>query len=212
MLTKTQKSLFKKLNTSSKIQDFLDGLNFNFENGGETYRSPIQVLEHGEAHCFEGALLALACFYFNNKKAYLLDIKTKDLKNDADHVVTIFQENGLWGAISKTNHGVLRYRDPIYKTVRELAMTYFHEYFLDDGSKTALSYSDKFDVMKKFGTDWIESKEDLDEIALALDKVKHYNFYHKSQSRLIRKASKLEVRSTSLTEYKNIRPKRKNNK
>lgn len=191
--------IFKKYNTVSKIQDFLDKLPFNFEKKGETYRSPLEVLRHGEAHCFEGALFALACLHFAGKKAYLLDLKTNDLKNDADHAVTLFQENGLWGAISKTNHAVLRFRDPIYPSVETLAFSYFHEYFLDNGKKTLHSYSEPFDVIKRFGTAWVTSVEDLDEIALALDKSKHHKFYPPQNKKFIRKASALEIKAAALT-------------
>ena len=201
-----QLKFLKKLNTPNKIQDFLDKLPFNLERRGETYRSPGEVLKHKRAHCFEGALLALAALHLNGKKAFLLDLKTSDLKNDADHCVTLFTEgrgrDKRWGAISKTNHAVLRFRDPIYLSPREIAASYFHEYFLNDGKKTLTSHSEPFDVVVKFGIDWVESHEDLDEIALALDRSKHYNFYNKSQRKSLRKASKLEIRASLLAEFK----------
>lgn len=197
--------VFKKLDSPNKIQDFLDKIPFNFEKRGETYRSPAEVLKHREAHCFEGALFALACLHFHNKQVFLLDLKTDDIKNDADHAVTLFQEgtgkNMRWGAVSKTNHAVLRWRDPIYLSVRELAVSYFHEYFLDNGRKTLISFSTPFDVIKKFGTNWIKNEKDLDEIALALDQSKHHLFYSPKFKKFIRKASKLEIKTTSLTQF-----------
>ncbi len=185
-----------------KIQEFLDKLPFNFEKRGETYRSPLKILENKEAHCFEGALLALSVLHQNGKKAFLLDLKTKDLKKDSDHVVTLFKEGRRWGAISKTNHSVLRWRDPIYKTPEALAFSYFHEYFLDSGEKSLLSYSEPFDVIKRFGTGWIDSDDDLDKIALALDKSKHFLFYPKSLQKFLRKASPLEIKAASREQYK----------
>lgn len=194
--------MLKNLTTPSKIQTYLDSLPFNFEKEGETYRSPKEVLKSKEAHCFEGALFALAALHLNGRKAFLLDLKTKNLKKDADHVVTLFKEGNRWGAISKTNHSVLRWRDPIYKTPEMLAFSFFHEYFLDSGQKSLLSFSEPFDVIKKFGTDWITSKKDLDEIALALDKSKHHRFYPKSLEKFIRNASPLEIKASSHVQYK----------
>lgn len=188
---------FKKLNTPQKIQDFLDKVPFNFEKEGETYRSPIEVYKNNDAHCFEGACFAAACLYTNGKPALLLDLKVLDLKEDADHVVALFKQNGLWGAMSKTNHAVLLWRDPVYRSVRELAMSYFHEYFLDNGEKNLVSYSLPFDIVKKFGIKWVDSESDLDYIAEALDRSKHINLYPKSQKRLIRKATKFQIKVSS---------------
>lgn len=194
--------LFKKLNTPIKVQNFLDKLPINFEEEGETYRSPVEVLKVGRAHCFEGACLAAACLHLAGRRLHLLDLKTFDLKNDADHVVVLFQQSGRWGAISKTNHPVLRWRDPIYPSVEALAYSYFHEYFLDNGSKTLFSFSKPFDIIARFGTDWIYAEEELDHIALALDRSKHYNFYPSGLKKHIRKAGKLEIEAAQSTQYK----------
>jgi hypothetical protein len=92
----------------------------------------------------EGALLAAAILEFHGHKPLLLDLRSTN--DDLDHVVALFKQFGCWGAISKTNHVVLRYREPVYKTLRELAMSYFHEYFLDNGKKTLREYSVPFDL------------------------------------------------------------------
>ena len=194
--------ILRGLNTPTKIQDYLDSLKFNFEEKGETYNSPIEVMKNKQAHCFEGACLALAAMNTAHKKCYLLDLKVKDLKKDADHTLAIYKANGRWGAISKTNHAVLRWRDPIYTSVRELAVSYFHEYFLNTtGEKTLGSYSAPFDVVKKFGTDWISSTEELDEIALALDKSRHFSFYKAGGGVKLRKAGVVERRSGAMVEW-----------
>ena len=130
-----------------------------------------------------------------------MDLKVKNLKKDSDHVVCIFEINGFWGAISKTNHAVLRYRDPIYKNAREVALSYFHEYFLDDGEKTLLSFSKPFDVWKKFGLEWIAREDDLDEIAEYLDRVKHFPFVSEKNKKLIRKAGKTEIKGAIVSEW-----------
>src|ERR1044072_950040 len=100
---------FTRLNTPAKIQDFLNTLKFNHEKGGETCRSPLETLHHGTAHCMEGAMLAAAALWYHGERPLVMDLKTA--RGDDDHVVALFRRKGLWGAISKTNHAVLRYRD-----------------------------------------------------------------------------------------------------
>jgi hypothetical protein len=142
---KSEKSLFKTLNTPVKIQDFLAfEIKHNPAKDGVECRSPREVLRLGKAHCMEGALLAAAILEFHGHKPLLMDLRSTS--EDLDHVVALFQQFGCWGAISKTNHAVLRYREPIYKSVRELAVSFFHEYFLDSGKKTLREYSAPVDL------------------------------------------------------------------
>ena len=195
------KNIIKKLNTPQKIQDFLDQVPFNFEEKGETYLPPQKVLEENKMHCFEGAVFACVCLQQNGFKSYLLDLKVKDLKKDSDHTLCVFQINGFWGAISKTNHSVLRFRDPIYKSYRELAMSYYHEYFLNSGEKTLKSFSKPFDIFKIFGEKWINQKEELDEIAEALDKSSHFDFVPTKNKKFIRRASETEIKGATIAEW-----------
>lgn len=192
----------KGLTSPQKIQDFLDKVPFNFEEEGETYRSPKKSLEQKKMHCFEGALFAAFCLREIGVPSYLLDLKVKNLKKDSDHTLCVFKINNFWGAISKTNHSVLRSRDPIYKTPRELAMSYFHEYFLDTGEKTLASFSKPFDIWRKFGETWVTESEDLDLIAEALDRSPHQNFVPKENSKFIRKAGETEIKGAGVTEWK----------
>ena len=150
--------LFKKLNSSAKIQDFLNTLPFNFEKNGDTCSSPLLVLRRGTAQCLEGAILAAAILWYQGQKPLLLDLRT--VRPDDDHVLALFKQSGRWGAISKTNHAVLRYRDPIYATIRELAFSYFNEYFLDNGKKTLRSYSKPLNLLQ-FDDEWLTIDQDL---------------------------------------------------
>jgi hypothetical protein len=196
------KKLISKLNTPKKIQDFLDEIPFNFEKNGDTYMSPKKILEKKKAHCFEGAIFACLCLQKAGIKNYLIDLKVKNLKKDSDHTLCAFKINGYWGSISKTNHSVLRWRDPIYKNYRELAMSYYHEYFLDSGEKTLKSFSKPFNIWKKFGNTWVESEENLDEIAETLDKSPHINFVPDKNKKLIRRAGKTETKGAAIVEWK----------
>ena len=153
-----------------------------------------------EAHCFEGALLAAVALQMQGQKPLLLDLKT--VRPDFDHVVALFKKDGYWGAISKTNHAVLRYREPVYKSIRELAMSYFHEYFLKDGRKTLRSFSKPFDLSKAaFDIDWLTGKENLANLAHKLDRSPHTKILSPKQIRNLRKADKIEIKSGEIVEY-----------
>src|SRR5689334_18475988 len=158
LLTPVERRQFSRLDTPNKIQDFLDTLPANFEPDGDTHMSPRALLAAGVAHCTEGAIFAAACLLFHRRDAFLMDLRA--LPSDQDHVVTLFKERGLWGAISKTNHAVLRWRDPIYRNVRELAMSYAHEYCLTGGKKSMLSYSRPFSLKRYAPKDWAVAPED----------------------------------------------------
>lgn len=194
----------KKLNTPVKVQDFLDKVPFNFEEKGETYMSPQKALREGKMHCFEGALFACFCLQEHHIENYLVDLKVKNLKKDSDHTLCVFRINKFWGAISKTNHSVLRWRDPIYKNIRELIFSYFHEYFLDDGEKTLKSYSKPFDIWKRFGVGWVNEEKDLDEMATALDKSPHIDFVPKQNVKFVRPAGKTEIKGAAIVEWQII--------
>jgi hypothetical protein len=199
MLTDKELAVLKKLNTPRKIQDFLNKLKINFEEKGETCLSPREVLRQKKAHCIEGALLAYLCFKLAGKKAWLVDMKTT--KDDFEHVLCVFRENGKWGAVTKTNHYCLRYREPVYNSVRELVMSYFHEYFDNKGCKTLRSYSVPVSP-DRFENDWITSKENLWEIHDWLDTIKHYKILTRKQIARLRRADEIEIKAGKLQEYK----------
>jgi hypothetical protein len=144
--TPREGKLLQGLNTPAKAQDFLNKIPFNFEKNRETIKSPLKTLRENSAHCFEGALLGAYILSLHGFTPYIMYFKSK--RGDYDHVIAPFKVGSLWGALSKTNHAVLRYREPIYKNIRELAMSYFHEYFLDSGEKTLRQYSALLDLSK----------------------------------------------------------------
>lgn len=191
-------AVFKKLSSPAKIQDFLEGIPINFEPEGETCLSPLMVLKNNTAHCMEGAMLAAACFWHNGEQPLLMDLKTV---NDDDHVITLFKRNGYWGAVSKTNHAVLRYRDPVFKTVRELALSYFNEYFLDSGIKTMRSFSSPFSLLQ-YDSDWLVSEKDLWAIPEDLDKSRHFKIFPDKFSQHLRIADKIEIDAGKITSWK----------
>jgi len=201
--------IFRKLNSPEKIQDFIDGIKINFEPSGETNHSPLMVLKRKGAHCFEGAVLAAAALWHNGERPILVNLKTTP--DDYGHVLAIFKRGGKWGAITKTNHAVLRYRDPVYRSLRELVMSYFNEYFMDNGIKTLRTYSLPFDLTK-YGDGWVTSKKSLSKILDALMNSPHVKILDKDSIRHLRPAAPIEIKAGKLTEWKKKSRRRKMNK
>lgn len=196
--SKKEIALIKNLNTPAKVQDFLNALKFNFEPKGATLKSPLFTLRQRNAHCLEGALLGAYILSEHGFKPYLMYLKAT--KYDFDHVVVPFKIGRFWGALSKTNHAVLRYREPIYKDIRELAMSYFHEYFLDNGFKTLRQYS-KLLNLNDFENGWEVMDGNLWGIDEELDKIKHFDMVPKNYIIKLRKADEVEIKAGKVVEY-----------
>lgn len=200
LLTLSELAIFKPLTTPIKIQNWLDTFPINWEKTGETYMSPRRVLREGKLHCFEGALCAALALWVNGQKPLVLDLKANG--DDYDHVVALYKKHGRWGAISKTNHATLRWRDPIYKTVRELAVSYFHEYFVNKTGQKALRWFSKPFNLANLGTKWITAEEDLHYIAEAIDNSPHELIFPAKLVRYIRPADVMEKRAGRLIEWR----------
>jgi hypothetical protein len=183
----------------------LSTLPINHEKKGETCMSVRRVLREQKAHCIEGAFLAAAALWLRGEAPLLLDLKT--IKGDDDHVVALYKRGGRWGAISKTNHATLRFRDPIYKTVRELATSYFHEYFINNtGMKTLRSHSGAFSL-KPFGTSWITKEEDQWDLAYLLDTAPHFPLFPRGSEHYLRPADPMERKAGEIIEWESKNPK-----
>ncbi len=198
--TTVECALFARLNSPQKIQDYLDTLPINFEIHGETYMSPRRTIAEQTAHCLEGALVAAAAFAYHGKAPLLLDFQTTH--DDEDHVVAPFEIHGYWGAVSKTNHAILRYRDPVYRSIRELALSYFHEYFNESGKKTLRTFSKPFDLSRYAPDQWVCARDDLYWLVEALDASRHFPVVPAKNVRALRSVSKIEIESMRHTEWK----------
>jgi len=115
-------AVLRRLNTPHKIQAFLTALRQNFEPDGDSCRPVRVVLRSRSAHCIEGAMLAAAALWVHGEPPLLFDLRAE---RDVDHVVALYRRNGRWGTLAKANGPMLRGRDPVYRTLRELAMSYF---------------------------------------------------------------------------------------
>lgn len=195
----TEFKILKKLNSPTKIQDFLDQMPINFEPDGDTCMSPMSVMKNNTCHCIEGAILAALALRLAGEQPLILDLTAN--KNDFDHVVALFKKYNKWGAISKTNHAALRYREPIYNSIRELAMSYFHEYLDDLGRKNLRSYSLPVNLKRFDKLDWMNTTEDIFYIPEYLVEVKHFPILNSQQIRNLRKADHFETKIGQLTEW-----------
>jgi hypothetical protein len=190
--------VLRKLDSPRKVQDFLDGIPINQESTRETCTSPLVTLRRNKAHCMEGALLAALALWMHGHTPLILDLKTT--ARDVDHLVALFRKGRDWGGITKTNHAVLRYREPVYRDVRELAMSYFHEYFMNDGVKTLREYSTPFDLTM-WKRNWATAEEDLWELEKAIDRSPHHKLLSRSQIAGLRRADAIEIEAGKLTEW-----------
>ena len=207
LLTPSETKLFARLDSPIKIQNFLDTLSVNFELESETYMSPRRVLALKSAHCLEGAVLAAAMLAFHGSKPLLMDFQTA--YDDEDHVIALFKKNALWGALSKTNHSQLRYRDAVYNSPRELAMSYFHEYFLfRNGKKTLRAYSAPFDLSRYDPARWITVDEDLQWLVDDLDSSRHLPIAPLASLRALRPMTAFEIKVAREAEW--IDPRKRN--
>ena len=144
-------------------------------------------------------MIAAAALWVHGEPPLLMDLKAK---GDYDHIVTLFRRNGCWGAISKTNHPVLRWRDPIYRSLRELAMSYFHEYCNKRHQKSLRSYSVPFDMRRLDPKTWVTQKKNCWDVGWVLDAARHYPLISKKQTKLLRLRDPLERIAQDLRHYK----------
>lgn len=163
-------NVLRKLSTPEKIQRYLDDLPYNKEKDGETCRSPRLVIEHNSAHCFEGALFAAAALRVSGRPPLILDLAAV---RDDDHVIAVYRTGACWGAIGKSNYSGLRFRSPVYRTLRELALSFFEHYYNLKGEKTLRSYSRPVNLSRFDSIEWMTSEEPLWAIPEYLCEIRH---------------------------------------
>jgi hypothetical protein len=185
-------TILNKLNTPYKIQNFLDSCDYN---ATPDTRSPRYILKNRAAHCMEGAMFAAACLEHTGFTPLLVDLQAE---NDDDHVIAVFRIKKCWGAIAKSNFTTLRYREPVYKTLRELAMSYFDFYFNTVGEKSLRGYSLPHNLQKFDKLNWRTTDNDLEDIGYYLDRVKHIPLVNTDQIKRLEIAGKYLLESSLL--------------
>jgi hypothetical protein len=189
----------RRLRTPERIQAFLNALPINFEPDGETLYSVRDVLARRRAHCIEAAFVAACALWVHGEPPLLMHLDCDPC--DYPHVVALFRRRGNWGAISKTNGIPLRYRDPVYRSLRELAMSYFHEYSDQRGRKTLRSYSASFDLRRLPPALWVTSDRPCREAHDRLAASRHYALVSAGQLALLSRRDRFERQAAAFVEY-----------
>jgi hypothetical protein len=174
-LTTRERKLLKSLSTPWKIQAFLNALPYNNEPDGDTCRSPRRVMRDRTAHCFEAALFAAAALRINGWAPLILDLVAV---RDSDHVIAVYKIDGCWGSIALSNFSGIRFREPIYRTIRELAVSYFEDYFNLQGEKTLRQYSRPVNLSRFDSMGWMTAEEDVWAVAEYLVDIPHTAIFH----------------------------------
>ncbi len=155
--------IYKSLNAPSQIQAFLDETEYSAD---PFYRCPIRVLREKKANCLDGAFFAAACLRQSGYKPLVIDLLPEPGTDD-DHLIAVYKKNGLWGAVAKSNFVGLRYREPIYSTVRDLVLSYFEQYYNVAGMKTLRGYTKPFNLARMDKTGWMYNDDGMDAIERA---------------------------------------------
>lgn len=180
---KEELDLLKTLDNPDRIQAFLDSAEYNPKY---ECRSPRYVISTRTAHCFEGALFAAAAMSRIGHPPLIVDMKAW---NDDDHVIAVYKSDGHWGAVAKSNFTTLRFREPVYRTIRELVMSYFDFYFNLNGEKSLRSYSLPLNLNTYKSRNWITTDEDLEFIGDRLETMRHFPVVNERQIKNLSRAS-----------------------
>lgn len=179
----------RALNTPDKIQNFLTRIPYH--KAGTAF-SPRMVLREKTAHCLEGAIFAAACLYVNGRPPLLLDLEGH---HDSDHVICVFQENGAWGAVAISNYAGLRYRAPVYRSLRELAMSYFNDYFNLRRERTLRTYSQPVNLKRFDKLHWMTREDNVWFIAEHLCDIPHTRLLTPKMERALKPVDQRALRA-----------------
>jgi hypothetical protein len=197
-----ERRLLRSLDRPWKIQRWLDSIPINFELNGETCMSPRRVMREKRAHCIEGAFFAALALRVHGYEPLVVDIDAA--ASDDAHVMAVYRIDGHWGAIHKSNHLILRYREPVYRTIRELVMSHFHEYTNADGKKTMRSYTRPINLKRFDARGWATDDADLWDVASYLADAPHIPVVDRSQIARLRPLGRFESTMLDVTEWDEV--------
>lgn len=158
LLNNREKEIIERLSTPVKIQEYLDSIPYP---AGNANRSPLQVMREQQAHCLDGGLFAAAMLRYLGYPALLLEMQPEAGMDD-DHVLALYRVDGCWGAVAQSNYTGLRSREPIYRSLRELVMSYFEFFYNVNGDKTLRGYSRPINLARfdHLGWMWLQKGAD----------------------------------------------------
>jgi len=177
-LTKTELQVFIKLKTPFKIQEFLDAIPYSDE---QRYRCPRSVLQDNKAHCYDGAVFAAAALRMIGYPPLLINMLSNE--RDDDHILAVFRRKDRWGAVAKSNFSGLRFREPVYRGLRELIMSYFEFYYNIAGQKTLIGYTAPLNLNRFDKLGWLVNDKAMDAIGLELDNHRKYTIITAAMAR-----------------------------
>lgn len=166
---KALKKILGRLRTPRDIQDYLDKLPYRSE---DDYCSPARVVSDGRAHCFDGALFAACALGTLGQPPRIVDLKAW---HDDDHVIAVYRKGNCFGSIGKSNFTGLGYREPVYRSIRELAISYFNDYFNSKGERTLRAYSVPLSLEAYDAIEWRTEEKDLIQIVERLESLRHFS-------------------------------------
>jgi hypothetical protein len=192
---------FRSLKNPYGIQRFLDDMPYHLE---DTAWSPRKVLAEGSAHCLEGAIFGAAALRMIGYPPLLLDFEADQ---DTDHVLAIYRQDACWGAVAKSNYTGCRWREPVYRTLRELALSYFNIYFNLRRERTLRRYSLPVNLRRFDPQQWMTTEQPVWFIVYYLFDVKHYPLLTKAQERRLHRVDERLFQGECLGKaYKDPRP------
>jgi hypothetical protein len=166
-LSAEERAIVNGLVSPAKIQAFLDSIPYSTDN---FYRCPRRVLRERTAHCFDGAVFAAAALLRIGHPPLILDILSNG--RDDEHLLALFKDAGCWGAVAKSNFVGLRFREPVYRTIRELVMSYFEQYYNLEREKTLRGYSGPLNLRRFDRTNWLTADATMELIARRTDEIR----------------------------------------
>jgi hypothetical protein len=188
-LTRAEYRKLRSLKTPHGVQRLLDEMDYHLAT---TCWSPRMVLREQTAHCLEGAIFAAAALRALGYPPLVIDLEAE---HDTDHVVAVFQIRGHWGAVAKSNYAGCRYREPVYRSLRELAMSYFEDYFNLLGERSLRAFSRPVSLARFDPRGWMAAEKSVWYIPEHLCHIHHYPLLTRTQARALHRLDRRSVAS-----------------
>ena len=193
--SKREAEVLSRLSTPERIQKYLDSISYDLGRKGEFRRSPRALLRDKKADCFEGAIFAAAALRFHGHPPMVVDLTAV---RDDDHVIAVFKRSNHWGAIAKSKYTGLEYREPIHRSIRELALSYFEDYFNLAGEKTLREYSKPVNLARFDGAEWMTTEKSVLFIAEYLVKSTHTRLLTPGMARTLGRVTRTQKEAGEL--------------